>query len=140
MLPLIFGVARDLAAYLKQAGMPYKLNKPSVEDFKIDTTEGGIDVTVENTEACPRYSGLTIRNVKVKKSPWLKNRLLPIGIRPINNVVDITNFVLHELGQPLHAFDANQIKGNKVVVRTVENETLFTTLEQAQTRKRLDDL
>lgn len=136
-----FGVARDLAAYLKQAGMPYKLNKPSVEDFKIDTAEGGIDVTVENTEACPRYSGLTIRNVKLEESPdWLKNRLLPIGIRPINNVVDITNFVLHELGQPLHAFDANQIKGNQVVVRTVENETLFTTLDEQERKLHERDL
>ena len=116
-----FGVARDLAAYLQQAAMPYKLNKPSVENFKIDTEAGGIDVEVENTEACPRYSGLTIRNVKIGESPdWLKDKLLLIGIRPINNVVDITNFVLHELGQPLHAFDVNQIKGNKVVVRTVE--------------------
>ena len=136
-----FGVARDLAAYLEQAGMPYKLNKPSVESFKIETKEGGIDVEVENTEACPRYSGLTIRNVKVEESPdWLKNRLLPIGIRPINNVVDITNFVLHELGQPLHAFDVKQIKGNKVVVRTVENDTLFTTLDEQERKLHERDL
>ncbi len=136
-----FGVARDLAAYLEQAGIPYKLNKPSVENFKIDTEEGGIDVEVENTEACPRYSGLTIRNVKVEESPdWLKNRLLPIGIRPINNVVDITNFVLHELGQPLHAFDVSRIKGNKVVVRTVANETVFTTLDEQERKLHERDL
>ena len=136
-----FGVARDLAAYLEQAGLPYKLNKPSVDSFKIDTKVGGIDVEVKNTEACPRYSGLTIRNVKVKESPdWLKNRLLPIGIRPINNVVDITNFVLHELGQPLHAFDVKKIKGNKVVVRTVENETLFTTLDEQERKLHERDL
>ncbi|NLC50135.1 MAG: phenylalanine--tRNA ligase subunit beta [Bacteroidales bacterium] len=136
-----FGVARDLAAYLQQAGMPYKLNKPSVENFKIDTEEGGIDVDVENTEACPRYSGLTIRNVKVAESPdWLKNRLLPIGIRPINNIVDITNFVLHELGQPLHAFDMNHVKGNKVVVRTVEQDTLFTTLDEQERKLHERDL
>ena len=128
-----FGVARDLAAYLEQAGMPYKLTKPSVDNFKIDTPEGGIDVEVENREACPRYSGLTIRNVKVDESPdWLKNRLLFIGVRPINNVVDITNFVLHELGHPLHAFDANKIKGNKVVVRTLPQKTKFTTLDEQE--------
>ena len=128
-----FGVARDLAAYLEQAGLPYKLTKPSVDNFAIDTPEGGIDVEVENTEACPRYSGLTIRNVKVEESPdWLKNKLLLIGIRPINNVVDITNFVLHELGHPLHAFDANKIKGNKVVVRTLPQATKFTTLDEQE--------
>ena len=136
-----FGVARDLAAYLQQASMPYKLNKPSVENFKIDTKEGGINVEVENTEACPRYSGLTIRNVKVEESPdWLKNRLLPIGIRPINNVVDITNFVLHELGHPLHAFDVKKIKGNKVVVRTVEQDTMFTTLDEQERKLHERDL
>lgn len=128
-----FGVARDLAAYLQQAGMPYKLTKPSVDTFKIDTPQGGIDVEVENTEACPRYSGLTIRNVKVEESPdWLKNKLLLIGVRPINNVVDITNFVLHELGHPLHAFDANKIKGNKVFVRTLPRETKFVTLDEQE--------
>ena len=128
-----FGTARDLAAYLKQAGIPYKLNKPSVDSFKIDSPEGGIDVEVENSEACPRYSGLTIRNVKVEESPdWLKNKLLPIGIRPINNIVDITNFVLHEVGHPLHAFDANKIKGNKVVVRTLPQATKFTTLDEQE--------
>ena len=91
-----FGVARDLAAYLKQAGKPYELKKPSVEAFMVDTEEGGIEVIVENSTACPRYSGLTIRGVMVKESPdWLKNYLTTIGLRPINNVVDITNFVLH---------------------------------------------
>ncbi len=128
-----FGVARDLAAYLQQAGLSYKLTKPSVDNFVIDMPEGGIDVEVENTEACPRYSGLTIRNVKVEESPdWLKNKLLLIGIRPINNVVDITNFVLHEVGHPLHAFDANRIKGNKVVVRTLPQATKFTTLDEQE--------
>ncbi len=133
-----FGVARDLAAYLHQAGKPYKLNKPLVDNFKINTEEGGIDVEVENTEACPRYSGLTIRNVKVAESPdWLKNRLLTIGVRPINNIVDITNFVLHELGQPLHAFDVSKIKGNKVVVRTAKQDSLFTTLDEQE--RKLDE-
>lgn len=128
-----FGVARDLAAYLEQAEMPYNLKKPSVDNFKVDSPKGGIDVEVNNTEACPRYSGLTIRDVKVAESPdWLKNRLLLIGIRPINNVVDITNYVLHELGHPLHAFDVNEIKGDKIVVRTIDHETVFTTLDEQE--------
>ena len=133
-----FGVARDLAAYLHQAEMPYKLHKPSIEDFKIDKKEGGIDAEVENSDACPRYSGLTIRNVKVEESPdWLKNRLLIIGIRPINNIVDITNFVLHEVGQPLHAFDVSKIEGGKVVVRTAKQGTPFVTLDEQE--RKLDE-
>ena len=113
-----YGVARDLAARLKQEGMPYKLTKPSVEDFAIDKEEGGIEVIVENREACPRYTGLTIRGVEVKESPsWLKQRLESIGLRPINNIVDITNFVLHETGHPKHAIDAARIEGDEVVVR-----------------------
>lgn len=126
-----FGVARDLAAYLKQAGKPHRLKKPSVEGFKVDTEEGGIEVIVENSEACPRYSGLTIRGVSVKESPgWLKNRLTTIGLRPINNVVDITNYVLHETGHPLHAFDAAYITGDEVVVRTLPEKTKFITLDE----------
>jgi phenylalanyl-tRNA synthetase beta chain len=129
-----YGVARDLAAYLKQAKLPYTLTKPSVEAFSIDKTEGGIDVVVENSEACPRYSGLTIRGVTVKESPeCLKNQLTLIGLRPINNIVDITNFVLHETGHPMHAFDAVHIKG-KVVVRTLPEKTKFITLDE-QTRE-----
>ena len=136
-----FGVARDLATYLHQAGMAHKLTKPSVDSFKIDTEEGGIDVEVENREACPRYSGLTIRNTKVGESPdWIKNRLLTIGIRPINNIVDITNFVLHELGQPLHAFDVSKIKGDKIVVRTAKKDTLFTTLDEQERKLNERDL
>ncbi len=125
-----YGVARDLAAYLKQAEKPFKLTKPSVDEFKIDKKEGGIDVVVENTEACPRYSGLTIRGVEVKESPdWLKNRLMAIGLRPINNIVDITNFVMYEIGQPMHAFDAAHITGNKIIVRTLPDKTKFITLD-----------
>jgi len=125
-----FGVARDLAAWLKQAGKSYSLNKPSVADFKIDRKEGGIEVVVENMEACPRYSGLTIRNVTVKESPdWLKNKLRTIGLRPINNIVDITNFILHETGHPMHAFDADYITGNEVIVRTLPDKTKFVTLD-----------
>lgn len=125
-----FGVARDLAAYLKQNGRPAELKCPSVDSFKIDDPQGAIRVTVENPEACPRYSALTIRGVTIKESPdWLKNKLTAIGLRPINNVVDITNFILHELGQPLHSFDAGRIKGDRVIVRTVPEGTKFVTLD-----------
>ena len=136
-----FGVARDLAAYLKQAGKPHTLTKPSVEGFAIDKKTGGIDVAVENTEACPRYSGLTIRNITVKESPeWLKNKLLLIGLRPINNIVDITNFVLHETGHPMHAFDVNEIIGNRVVVRTLPDKTKFVTLDEQERELSENDL
>lgn len=125
-----FGVARDLAAYLKQAGKQVELKKPPVDSFKIEDPATPILVEVKNTEACIRYSGLTIKGVFVKESPdWLKNRLTSIGLRPINNVVDITNYVLHELGQPLHAFDAAKIKGNKVIVNTMPEGTKFITLD-----------
>ena len=125
-----FGVARDLAAYLKQNGKPAELRRPSVDAFKIDDETPGVEVVVENTEACPRYSGVTIKGVTVKESPeWLQNRLRVIGLRPINNVVDITNFILHELGQPLHSFDAGKIKGNKVIVKAAEAGTKFVTLD-----------
>ncbi|MFR9166997.1 MAG: phenylalanine--tRNA ligase subunit beta [Dysgonomonas sp.] len=128
-----YGVARDLAAYLKRNGYRYSLNKPSVEPFDIDVKNGGIDVVIENTEACPRYTGLTIKGVKVGESPeWLKNRLTMIGLRPINNVVDITNYVLHEFGHPLHAFDAKYITGGSVIVKTVAEGTKFTTLDETE--------
>lgn len=136
-----YGVARDLAAWLKQAGRPYKLTRPSVDAFAVDKKEGGIEVIVENREACPRYSGLTIRGVTVKESPdWLKNKLLLIGLRPINNIVDITNFVLHETGHPMHAFDAAQIRGNEVVVRTMPEKTGFITLDEQEHKLSHDDL
>lgn len=125
-----FGVARDLAAYLKQNGKPTELKRPSVDAFKIDDETPAIEVIVENTEACLRYSGVTIKGVTVKESPeWLKNRLTIIGLRPINNVVDVTNFVLHEMGQPLHSFDAGKVKGNKVIVKTQPEGTKFVTLD-----------
>lgn len=136
-----YGVARDLAAWLKQAGKPFSLTIPSVEKFSIDKPQGGIDVVVENTEACPRYSGLTIRNVSVKESPdWLKNKLSAIGLRPINNIVDITNFVLHETGHPMHAFDVSQIEGNTVVVRTLPEKSKFVTLDGQERELNRNDL
>ena len=125
-----FGVARDLAAYLKQNGKPTELKRPSVDAFKIDDETPAIEVIVENTEACPRYSGVTIKGVTVKESPeWLKNRLNIVGLRPINNVVDVTNYVLHEMGQPLHSFDAGKVTGDKVIVKTMPEGTKFVTLD-----------
>ncbi|MEN9918654.1 MAG: hypothetical protein RL662_1090 [Bacteroidota bacterium] len=127
------GVARDLAAYLKQNGTEPVLTYPSIESFNTDTSQQGIKVIVENSEACPRYSGITVKGITVKESPdWLKNKLLLIGLRPINNVVDVTNYVLYELGHPLHAFDMDQIVGETVFVKTVADETKFTTLDEVE--------
>jgi len=126
------GVARDLAAVLSlENNKKYDLNFPSVSDFKVDTRSADIEVEVKNSEACPRYAGIRLSNVKVAASPdWLQNRLRTIGLAPINNIVDITNFVLHELGQPLHAFDAGKIKGNKVIVQTLTQGTPFISLDE----------
>lgn len=128
-----FGVARDLAAYLKQNERPTDLLRPSIDAFVTDVNKKGIQVKVENTEACPRYTGITIQGVTVKESPdWLKNRLNLIGLRPINNVVDVTNFVLHEFGHPLHAFDMNEISGGSVIIKTLPDGTKFTTLDEVE--------
>lgn len=125
-----YGVARDLKAWLQRNGREGELTKPSVEAFKTDKAEGGIPVVVENTEACPRYSGVTIRGVKVQESPkWLKDMLLAVGQHPINNIVDITNYMLLGMGQPMHCFDLAKVKGDKVVVKTVEAGTKFVTLD-----------
>ncbi len=136
------GSARDLVAglnWLKSGN--YKLNIPSVDNFKVDNHDLDIDIEVEDTEACPRYTGVTISGITVEESPeWLKNRLNAIGIRPINNIVDITNFVLHETGHPLHAFDAAKIKGNKVVVKKLPSETPFVTLDEMERKLHADDL
>jgi len=125
-----FGVARDLAAYFALVDPSVQLTKPSVDEFKVQNTSLTIPVSIENPEACPRYSAVTISNVTVGESPdWLKNALTTIGLRPINNVVDCTNYVLHEMGQPLHAFDADRIGGKQVRVRTMPEGTPFTTLD-----------
>ena len=125
-----YGVSRDLNAWLKRHGKDGNLHRRSVADFKIDRQDGGIPVEVQNGEACPRYCGLTIRNVKVQESPkWLKDFLTTVGQRPINSIVDITNFILLGTNQPLHCFDLSKIKGEKVVVRTCDEGTKFVTLD-----------
>lgn len=125
-----YGVARDLYAWMKRHGYDTRLHRPSVDAFKSDRADGAILVEVENTEACPRYCGLTIRGVKVQESPkWLKDYLLTVGQRPINNIVDITNYILLGTGQPMHSFDLSKVKGDKVVVKTVAPGTKFTTLD-----------
>ena len=136
-----YGVARDLCAWMAQNAQASPLKRKSVDDFKIDRPDGAIAVEVMNPEACPRYSGLTIRNIKVAESPqWLKDRLTAIGQRPINNIVDITNYILHSVGQPLHAFDVDKIKGGKVVVRTCNEGTVFTTLDGVERKLDARDL
>ena len=125
-----WGVARDLKAGLIQSNVTSELMTPSVSSFRVDKRTLKIAVEVENKKLVPRYCGVTISGVSVKTSPvWLQNRLKSIGITPKNNIVDVTNYVMHELGQPTHAFDANKIKGNKVIVKTVEAGTKFTTLD-----------
>ena len=134
------GVARDLAAYLRNS-QDIELKRPSVDHFKVDNHKLEIPVEVLNPEACPRYSGVTISDVNVQESPeWLKRKLKSIGLTPINNVVDVTNFVLYETGQPLHAFDAREISGGKVVVRTMKQGTKFITLDGAERELHENDL
>ncbi|TDE10313.1 phenylalanine--tRNA ligase subunit beta [Dyadobacter psychrotolerans] len=128
-----FGVARDLRAVLNR-----KINLPSVDAFVIGNESLSMEVSVENTEACPRYAGLTISGITVTESPaWLKQKLQTIGIRSVNNIVDVTNYICHELGQPMHAFDANKVTGKKVIVKTVASDTIFKTLD-GQDRKLSD--
>ena len=125
-----FGVARDLYAWLVQNGYKTSLKKPSVDAFAVDNQDLKIGVEIENPEACPRYTGVTLKGVTVKESPeWLKNKLSLIGLRPINNIVDITNYILHAYGQPMHCFDADKIKGGKIVVKTVPQGAKFVTLD-----------
>ena len=125
-----YGVARDLYAYYQAKGMDIALTKPCVDEFKVDSNALPIEVVVENAQACPRYTGVSIKGVTIKESPdWLKKALSTVGIRPINNVVDVTNFVLHEMGQALHSFDADKIKGNKVIVKNATEGQKFVTLD-----------
>ena len=136
-----YGVARDLYAYLVQNGQTTSLKKPSVDAFAVENNDLDIKVTVENTEACPRYAGVTVKGVTVKESPeWLQNKLRLIGVRPINNVVDITNYIVHAFGQPLHCFDAAKIKGGEVVVKTMPEGTPFVTLDEVERKLSERDL
>ena len=136
-----YGVARDLYAWLIQNGHKATLKRPSVDAFKVDNHDMNIDIVVENTEACPRYAGVAIKGVTVKESPeWLQNKLRLIGVRPINNIVDITNYILHAYGQPMHCFDADKIKGGKIVVKTCAEGTPFVTLDEVERKLSDKDL
>jgi phenylalanyl-tRNA synthetase beta chain len=136
-----FGVARDLRAGLMQQHVNLELISPSVSDFHVDERTLRIDVEVDDREQAPRYCGITITDIEVKDSPqWIQNRLKSIGITPKNNIVDITNYVLHELGQPLHAFDAQKVKGNKILVKTLQQGTKFTTLDDIERELSSEDI
>ncbi len=136
-----WGVARDLRAGLNQKNVQTELITPSVSNFRVDKRTLKMDVKVDDSKLVPRYCGVTISGITVKPSPqWIQNRLKAIGITPKNNVVDVTNYVLHELGQPLHAFDAAKIRGNKVIVKTLPAGTKFVTLDDVERTLHEDDL
>ena len=125
-----WGVARDLYAWLKRNGHNTSLHRPDCSEFTVDNTDLPIDVEIENTEACKRYACVSITGCEVKESPeWLQDKLTVIGLRPINNIVDITNYVMMAYGQPMHCFDADMVKGHKIVVRTQPEGTKFVTLD-----------
>lgn len=125
-----YGVARDLYAWLVQNGYETSLHRPSVEGFKVDNEDLPVSISVENREACPRYTAVTLTGCQVKESPeWLQDRLRVVGIRPINNIVDITNYIMMAYGMPLHCFDADMIKGHQVIVKTMPEGTPFVTLD-----------
>jgi len=134
------GSARDLVAYLRQT-TDIELKKPDVSSFKKDNDALKVDVEIDNSAACPRYSGVTITDIEVGPSPdWLQNRLKAIGLTPINNLVDISNFVLHETGHPLHFFDADKIQDNKIVIKTLSEGTSFQTLDEEKRKLSSEDL
>lgn len=136
-----YGVARDLYAWLVRNGYETSIHRPSVDDFKIDNEDLNINIEVENSEACPRYCAITVKDCEVKESPeWLKTKLETIGLRSINNIVDITNYIMMAYGQPLHCFDTDMIKGNKVVVRTMPEGTPFITLDGVEHKLSEKDL
>ncbi|MBO4992792.1 MAG: phenylalanine--tRNA ligase subunit beta, partial [Alistipes sp.] len=135
------GVARDVAAYLRSQGKDVRVQLPSVEEFAVDNHDLEIEVVVENHDAAPRYAGLTVTGCKIAPSPeWMQNELRAAGINPKNNLVDITNYVLFELGQPLHAFDADKIEGKKVVVKNCAEGTPFVTLDGVERKLSAEDL
>jgi len=135
------GVARDVCAYLSHhRGGTFRPKLPAVQDRQV-TNAGAIQVSIEAPDACPRYTGISIDGIKVGPSPeWLQQRLQAIGVRSINNIVDITNYVLHEYGQPLHAFDADKIHGKKIIVRCLPEGTVFTALDDKERKLRAEDL
>ncbi len=136
-----YGVARDLYAYYKAHGKEIALTKPSVEAFKVDNNDLPIAIRIDAPDACPRYTGVSIKGITIKESPdWLKNALSTIGVRPINNIVDVTNFVLHECGQALHAFDADKIKGQQIIVRRAAQGEKFVTLDGVEREMNENDL
>ena len=136
-----YGVARDLYAYLIQNGKQATLKCPLVDAFAVENHDLDIKVTVENSEACPRYAGVTVKDVTVKESPeWLQNKLRLTRVRPINNVVDVTNYIVHAFGQPLHCFDADKIKGGEVIVKTLSEGTPFVTLDGVERKLNERDL
>ncbi|MBL0272379.1 MAG: phenylalanine--tRNA ligase subunit beta [Chitinophagaceae bacterium] len=137
-----WGVARDVCAYLNHHDKKdFKPKLPNGNGFMVDNTSLNIDVKVENETACPRYSGVSIANVTIGESPkWLKQKLQSIGLRPINNIVDITNFIQHETGQPLHAFDADKIAGKKIRVKNLSEGTIFVTLDEKERKLGAEDL
>ena len=135
------GVARDLKAGLTHLNVPVNFNTPSISKFNIDSKIRPIQIEIVNKDKCPRYAGITVKNVKIGPSPkWIQNRLKAIGLSPINNVVDITNYVMHELGQPLHAFDAEKIHGQKIIVKTAEPGDTLVTLDGVERQLHPEDL
>jgi len=135
------GVARDLAAFLNQEKDTIMVNYPDVSSFKEDNHDLPMEISIENTEACRRYTGITLKNIKVGPSPeWLQRKLKTVGLTPVNNVVDVTNFVLYETGHPMHAFDADKIRGGKVIVKTLPEGTRFTTLDGVERVLSREDL
>ncbi|MGC9331616.1 MAG: phenylalanine--tRNA ligase subunit beta [Bacteroidales bacterium] len=135
------GTARDLAARLNFQGDNKQVTRPDVSGFKVDNHNLNIPVAIENPEACKRYTSCTVSGITVKESPqWLQNRLRSIGLNPINNIVDITNFVLHETGHPMHAFDVSQITGNRVIVKKLTQGARFTTLDDVERKLHHNDL
>ncbi len=136
-----WGVARDLYAWLKQNGYETSLHRPDCSKFSVDNNDLPVDVVIENTEACRRYACVSITGCEVKESPeWLQNKLRVIGLRPINNIVDITNYIMMAYGQPMHCFDADMVKGNKIVVRTQPEGTKFVTLDGVEHSLGIHDL
>jgi len=135
------GVARDLRAGVVQKGKQLALNTPSTSNFHVEDRSKRIKIDIENSDLAPRYCGVTISGITIEPSPsWLQSRLKAIGINPKNNVVDVTNYVMHELGQPLHAFDADKIKGDKIIVKTLKDKTKFTTLDDVERSLSSEDL